>query len=172
MSKIDALFEKCATVDVNGSGNYMGVGLYRVKTKQIFVKNGTNPSKPGDSFITEFTILKSNNPKHEVGSTGSYVLKFSNPYAMGNIVELVMALLGYDNTKENQQNPDIRREIDLVTRATCGSDTAKAELGPDFEDGMLLDIEVDLECTLKPTKPSVGKPDGGVFTVHRWSPVG
>ena len=170
-ASIDQLFAGMAKAEINGSGTYMDDGLYVVETKNIFVKKGTNPQKPGDSFIAEFTVIESNNPKHAVGSSGSYVLKFSNIFAMGNIVEFVMALLGYENTKENQKNEEIRKEVDLVTRATCGSDAAKKELGDLYEEGMLRGIRVRLECTKKPTAPKPGKPDGGVFTVHKWSPL-
>ncbi len=167
---IDTLFGNMAKAEINGSGTYMDTGIYVVETKNIFVKEGRNPAKPGDAFICEFTVLETNNPKHEVGSTGSFVLKFSNPYAMGNIVELVMALLGYDNTRANQTDPDIRKEIDLVTRAACGSDSAKSELGENYEEGMLHGIKVLLECTKKPTLPKAGKP-AGEFTVHKWTPI-
>lgn len=171
MADIDKLFGNMVTTEINGSGTYMSDGLYKVKTKNVFVKTGTNPSSPGDSFIAEFTVLESDNPEHKPGSTGSYVLKFTNPYAMGNIVEFVMALLGYENTKANQKDPAIRREVDLVTRAACGSDTARAELGSNYFDGILHDIEVGLECRKKPTKPSAKNPTGGVFTTHKWSPL-
>ncbi len=171
MADIDKLFGNIATTEINGSGTYMGDGLYLVETKNIFVKNGSNPAKPGDSFIAEFTVLESDNPEHKPGSTGSYVLKFSNPYAMGNIVEFVMSLLGYENTKANQKDPAIRKEVDLVTRAACGSEAARKELGDSYVDGILHGITVRLECRKKPTKPSLGKPEGGVFTVHKWSPL-
>lgn len=165
MSNIDQLFSGMAKADINSSGTYMGEGLYVVETKNLFVKTGRNPAKPGDSFICEFTILASNNPNHAIGSTGSYVLKFSNPYSMGNIVELVMAILGYQNTKDNQSNATIRNEVDLVTRAACGSDTAKTALGADYAEGMLIGTRLRLECTKKPTVK------GGEFTVHKWAPV-
>ena len=165
MSNIDQLFSGMAKADINSSGTYMGDGVYEIETKSLFVKVGRNPAKPGDSFICEFTIVKSNNPAHAVGSTGSYVLKFSNPYAMGNIVELVMAILGYQNTKDNQSNPAIRKEVDLVTRASCGSDTAKGELGADYAPDMLTGVRLHLECAKKPTLK------GGEFTVHKWSPI-
>lgn len=168
---VDQLFNGMANANINGSGTYMDEGLYVVETKSIFVKKGNNPAKPGDSFIAEFTVLKSNNEKHPIGSSGSYVLKFTNPYAMGNIVEFVMALLGYQNTKENQADATKRQEIDLVTRAACDSDSAKktidelrAGLGnPTY--GVLTGVKVNLECRKKPTKA------GGEFTVHKWAPI-
>ncbi len=167
---IDLLFGNIATTEINGSGTYMSEGIYVVETKNIFVKEGKNPAKPGDSFICEFSIIESSNPAHSVGSTGSYVLKFSNPYTLGNIAELVMALLGYENTRENQKDPTIRKEVDLVVRAACGSDTARKALGDGYEEGMLHGIRLRLECTKKPTLPKNGKP-AGEFTVHRWAPL-
>ncbi len=172
---IDALFGNMAKADINGSGTYMGEGLYVVEIKTIFVKEGRNPAKPGDSFICEFTVLESSNANHAPGSSGSYVLKFSNPYTLGNIAELVIALLGYENSKENQKNSDIREQADVVVRATCGSDKGKAELaelraalGEDY--GTLTGKKLRLECVKKPTLPKNGKP-AGEFTVHKWSPL-
>ncbi len=167
---IDTLFGNLVKADVNGSGKYMGEGRYLVETKNIFAKEGRNPLKPGDNFICEFTIIESSNPGHEVGSTGSFVVNMANPFASGNIVELAIALLGYENTRENQKNADIREQADVVMRATCGSDSAKAALatlreglGPDY--GVLVGKRLRLECVKKPTKA------GGEFTVHKWSPV-
>jgi hypothetical protein len=164
---IDKLFDGMATKEIGGSGNFMGEGLYVVETKQLFVKEGFK----GKSFICEFEIVKSDNDAHPVGSTGSYVLKFENPYAFGNISELVIALLGYENTKENQTNKTIRDQVQDVTSAACGSDKAKAKLGANSEDGMLLGIRLKLECRKKATAPKAGRPEGGEFTVHKWSPT-
>lgn len=170
---IDQLFAGMATAEISGSGTYMEDGLYKIETKSIFVKKGVNPSKPGDSFVAEMKILESNNPAHPVGSTASYVLKFTpgNKYVMGNVVEFVMALLGYSNTKTNQADPEIRKEVDLVARAACGSEQAQKELGDAFSKDMLHGIPLNLEVRKKATAPKPPTNLPGVFTVHKWSPI-
>jgi len=168
---IDQLYSGMAKAEINGRGTYLGEGHFEVQTKSIFVKKGVNPKKPGDSFICEFEIQKSDNADHPVGSTGSYVLKFSNVYAMGNIAELIIALLGYENTKANQGDADIREQAALVARAVCGSETAKAELetlrkglgDPAF--GNVVGQRLRLETTKRPTEA------GGEYTVHKWAPL-
>lgn len=176
MVNVDALFAGMATAKINGSGTYMDDGLYVVELKQVIAKASDNPLKPGNNFICEFEILESSNPKHPVGSTGSWVLSLANPYAMGNISELVIAALGHENTKDNHANADIRGQVAIVTRAALGSDTAKAELaafrealGPSY--GQLVGTKLKLETAKKATKPSAAKPEGGVFTVHKWAPL-
>ncbi len=152
-----------AKAEIFGAGNYMEEGLYVVETKNVFVKEGFK----GKSFIFEFTVIESNNAAHAPGTSGSWVLKFT----FGNITRLVMALLGYENTKENQQNETIRKEVELIVRAACGSDTAKKELGDVYSDGMLIGIRVKLETTKRKTAPTTEKPQGGVHTNHDWSPL-
>lgn len=169
---IESLFAGMAKAEVNGKGTYLDDGVYTVRTKNLFVKKGMNPAKPGDSFICEFEILTSTNEKHPVGSSGSYVLKFTNPYTLGNIVELVTALLGFENTKENHANARVREEGSLLTRAFCGGEKAIAEvasLREALEDptyGVLTGIELKLETKKGPTKTP-----GGEYTRHTWTPL-
>lgn len=163
---IDKLFEGMAKADVNGRGNYMKEGIYTVEMKNIFVKKGTNPKKPGDSFIVEFTILESNNAAHVVGTSGSWVLKFSWPATFGHITKFVMALLGEDpGIKANIDNPELRETVARYTRAVCGSDLAKKELGADWEDGIFNGAQLKVECSAQTTS------SGGPFTAFAWSPI-
>jgi hypothetical protein len=166
---IDKLFDGMAKAEIFGRGNYMSEGLYIVETKNLFVKDGFK----GKSFVAEFTIVESNNEKHAVGTSGSWVLKFTWPATFGHITKFVTALLGYDpNQKANQDDPKIRKQVELVTRAACGSDAAKKELGPDgYEEGMLNGIRLRLECSMQKTAPKPGKPEGGDFTSYAWSPI-
>ncbi len=162
---IDAIFANIEKAEIFGSGTYMSEGRYRVETKNIFVQVGHK----GKSFIAEFTVLQSSRPEdHEVGSSGSWVVKFDWSSALGNITKFVAALLGYDpNDKKVQNDPAIRKEVGQVVRAVCGSELAQKELGEDYEVGMLNGIQLDLECITTTTK--VKKED---FTVYNWSPVG
>jgi hypothetical protein len=164
---IDQLYAGMAKAEIFGRGNYMGDGLYVVETKNIFVKEGFK----GRSFICEFTVIESNNAEHAPGTSGSWVLKFENKFTFGNITRLVMALLGYANTKENQQNEAIRLEVERVARAVSGSDKAKAELGADYTEGMLVGLRVKLECSKVKTAPNAKNPVGGEYTAHDWSPL-
>ncbi len=167
MVDIDQIFKGQAEADVFGRGNYMQPGVYVVETKNLFVKNGFK----GNSFIAEFTIIESSNPAHAPGTTGSWVLKFAWPATLGHITKFVMACLGVEPTKENLDNPKIRKQVEVVTRASCGSDTARAELGAKYQPGMLNGIRLQLECSLQKTNPKPGKPEGGDFTSYSWSPV-
>ena len=165
MADIDKLFGGMAKAEIFGRGNYMSEGLYVVQTKNIFVKDGYK----GQSFIAEFEILESNNEKHAVGSSGSWVLKFKWPATFGHITRFVMALLGYADTKANQDDPEIRKQCELVARAVCGSEVARKELGAEYEEGMLTGIKLKLECVMQKTAPGPGKPLGGDFTAYTWS---
>lgn len=167
MDSIDKLFEGMAKAEIFGRGNFMEAGLYTVETTNIFVKDGFR----GKSFIAEFKILTSNNPNHAPGTSGSWVLKFEWPATYGHITKFVMALLGYDLTAKNQADPKIRKQCELVARAVCGSETAQKELGKEYEDGMLIGLQLGLECTVQKTAPKIGKPQGGDFTSFAWSPI-
>lgn len=158
---VDNLFAGMAKAEIFGKGSFMGEGVFEIETKDVFVKEGFK----GKSFICEFTILESNNPAHAVGSSGSYVLKFENKYTFGNASELVMALLGFENTRDNQANADVRALVQEVTAAACGSEKSQKALGEGYSDGMLKGVRLRLE-----TKKT-GTQKGGEYTVHKWSPI-
>jgi hypothetical protein len=167
VADIDKLFGGMAKAEIFGSGNFMGPGVYTVKTKNILVKDGFK----GQSFIAEFEILESNNEKHAPGSSGTWILKFKWPQTFGNITKFVMALLGYEPTAANQNNSELRELVACIARAACGSDGAKQELGANYQDGMLHGVTLKLECTATKTAPKPGQPQGGDFTVYSWSPL-
>lgn len=166
-SAIDKLFTGMATADIYGSGSYFEDGIHVVQLKDFFCKEGFK----GKTLIAEFAVVSSSNPDIAEGSTRSYVLKLDSPYLLPNTTKLVMALLGYENTKDNLSNGAIRKECELVSRAVLGSDTARAELGAAFSADMLKGVKVKVECTKKQTKPSLKAPAGGVYTDHAWSPM-
>ncbi len=165
---IDSIFSGMATAEIHGRGNWMGAGLYVVETKNIFVKKGTNPKKPGDSFIVEFLVLESNNPAHAVGTSGTWVLKFTWPATFGHITKFVLALLGHDpSVKANIDNPKLRELAALYTRATCGSEVAQKALGVEYEKDMFVGIPLKLECSVQ-LATEAGKSD---FTSFSWAPA-
>ncbi len=160
---IDQILSGMAKAEIFGSGNYMSPGLYTVETKRVFVKDGFK----GKTFVAEFTVLESNNPKHTPGSSGSWVLKFEWKATFGHITKYVAAILGLDpNDKKVQADPAIRQQIELIVRAACGSDIAKKELGEEYEEGMLEGVQLRLECS---TQQTVGKKQD--FTVYNWTPI-
>lgn len=174
---IKDLFKNLATAKIAGRGTYMSDGLYEVETKAFQAKKGEDPLKPNAVwFICEFTIVESSNPeKHPKGSSGSYILNFSNIYTQGNIKELGLALLGYENTKANQEDADIGEKVEIAMSAACGDPEAAAnlevlrqEFGPTF--GNPIGVRLKLETKQRPTKASGNKP-AGVFTGHKWAPV-
>ena len=159
---IDQLFNGLAKAQINGRGTFMSEGLYIVDIQNIFVKEGFK----GKSFIAEFTIVESNNDDHKPGVTRSWVLNFSKQQTFPDISKFMMALLGDDpSVKANQENPEIRKAGELYARATCGSPTAKSELGAKYEEGMFKGARLRLECTEIKTKANTP------FTVHAWSPL-
>lgn len=165
---IDKLFGGLATAEVFGSGNYFEAGIHVVTLKDIFCKEGFK----GKSLIAEFEIVSSSDASVSVGSTRSYVLKMESPYAPANAAKLFMALLGYENTKENLTNGSIRKECEVTARAVMGSETAQKELGDIYRPDMLKGARLKVECSLRDTKPSLKSPNGGVWTDHAWSPAG
>jgi hypothetical protein len=168
-NSIDQLFAGMAKAEIFGKGSYFDAGIYRVKLKTFHVKEG---GFNGNSFISEFEIVESNNPGSPAGSTRSFVMNFTNKYIMADVSMLVLALLGHDPAKkENQQNAELRETVAKYTRAALGSETAKKELGAEYEEGMFLGVELKLECTIVPTKPSAKNLNGGTFTTHAWSPI-
>lgn len=174
---IDKLFSGMAKAEIFGSGKNLTEGLYEIEVKELMVKESRNPLKPGVNFICEFLIVGSNNDDHPVGCTRSWVLNMSNPFAFGNISELVLALLGYENSPTNHKNVELREEIRVITSAVLGGsesiaevEAIRKELGdPGY--GVLVGKKAKLECVNKPTKPSPKNPNGGTYTSHKWSPM-
>jgi hypothetical protein len=168
MSNIDALFAGMADAKIFGKGSYFEAGIYKVKLKSFFVKDGFN----GTSFISEFEVLESNNPAVAPGVTRSFVMLFTNKYLLSDVSLLVMALLGFDpSKKENQESAELRKVVASYTTAALGSEKGKAECGAAFTEGMFIGRVLGLECTQVPTKPSAKNPNGGTFTNHKWSPI-
>lgn len=175
-NNIDALFAGMAKADASGRGGSMDVGLYTVETKNILVKKGQDPKKPGDIFIVEFTVVESDNEKHKPGTSGSWVLRFAWPATFGHITKFLYACLAntdpdaWAQTKANLDDPAKRELAERYARAICGSDTAKKELGAEYEDGMFLGVRLKLETKLQKTSPKPGQPLGGDFTAYFWGP--
>jgi hypothetical protein len=175
MIDIDSVFAGMAKADASGRGGNMDVGLYVVETRNILVRPGKDPKKPGNIFVVEFDVLESTSERHKPGSSGSWVLRFAWPATLGHITKFVYAALGnvdpegWALTKANLDDPAKRELAERYTRAMCGSDKAKAELGDEYEDGMFLRQRLRLETKMQKTAPKPGQPEGGDFTVYNWS---
>lgn len=157
---IDTMFADMASAPLNSKGNYMDAGVYVVESKVIKVKDGFK----GKSFIFEFKILKSNNKAHEVGSTGSQVVKLDKPQAWGDIKSLMFALaLGIDpkTVRDPKQDKELHEEATNIAKAALDPDHAK-DLGE--EPNFLIGVPVRLECIKVKTQK------GTDFTVHNYSP--
>lgn len=167
---IDALYKGMADADANGRGGNTKPGLYEVEIGDILTKQGQNPKKPGNSFITKFTFVKSNCADHEAGSTSSWVLKFTWPATFGHITKFVYALLdaidpegGWEATEENLKDKSKRKTAEQFARAISGSETAPKELGELWQPGMFKGVRLCLETKMGKTS------SGGDFTEHYWS---
>ena len=158
---INSLFAGMAKAQMNSKGNYMGEGVYRIRSKSLKAKDGFK----GKSLIFEFEIVESNNQAHAPGSSGSYVVKLDKPQAFGDIKALIFALamdLDPKSVKSPEQDPQTHAQAAELVKAALDPAAAKA-LGvePDF----LVGLELRLE-TIK-----IKTQKGGDFTVHNWSPL-
>jgi hypothetical protein len=170
---IDAMFKGMADAEAGGRGGNTQPGLYQVDINDVFVKKGTNPKKPGDSFIVKFTFVESGVDAHAPGTSSSWVLKSTWPSWFGHATKFVYALLdaidpdgGWDATEANLKDKAKRSTAEKFARAACGSETAKKELGELWQDGMFAGIRLKLETKMGTTA------SGGPFTEHYWSAPG
>lgn len=165
--EIDTMFGALANASVTGSGNYFTEeGIHIVELRDFFVNSGFN----GVSLIAEFTVLSSNNPEVKPGSSRSAVYKKDSQYFLANTKKIVMALLGYEPTRDNFSNPEIGKEIALACAAVLGSETARKEMGSAFSPDMFKGVKLRVECVAKQTKPSPKNPEGGTRIDCTWVP--
>ena len=168
MSGIEAYFAGMANASMTSSGVYFSPGKFRLRSKGFKVHAGHN----GPAFVAEFTVLATNNEADPVGSTRSYVVKLGpqNKYCLGEIKAVMFAVaMGLDPKKVGtpESNPKEHGECAEYTKVACDAEYAKKMgLAPDAFEG----IDCVLETHQKPTRPSPKNPQGGVFTVHTWSP--
>ena len=98
-------------------------------------------------------------------------LSSTNKNAFSDIKSLIFAVTGYDPKKvgKPEENPQLHAQAAEITKGACDEEYAK-KIGMD--PGLLVGREVRLTTHLKNTKPTKERPDGGVFTVHSWAPIG
>jgi hypothetical protein len=139
-------------------GNYFKPGKYKLRLLRCLTKQ---TQQSGEAFITEFEVLESNNPEHQIGSKGTWFIKMASQQqqlmGFSNILEMVAALLGYDIA-----NKDHKDQIDQNLRPQlAGLVVALQEKGTVVLQGH---ETVAVECRIGPTKR------GTDFTFHTWSP--
>lgn len=177
MSGIAAMFDGMDKAQVFGSGQFFKEGKFLLRVKSIKVNKGFK----GNAFIAEFDVLQSEQQPgadgkqaDPPGSIRSWVVKLDNANGKGNpfsdIKCFAFALTGHDPKKAGQpeENPKLHAEATQVVKVAVDAEYAKSlGLSSDIFTGQL----VGLQTHMKPTKPSVQNPQGGLFTVHNYFPV-
>jgi len=153
-----------------GGGQYVkGEGKFLVRTKRIFVNSGHR----GKFLVVEFEVLESTSPLDPAGCTRSWVAPLEGErsrYTFGDAKNMVFAITGQNpkDVGDPSENPKLHREATQLVMAAVDPEYAKKN-GIDPTD--LIDQEVALETFQKATRPKPGQTQGGVFTVHVWSPA-
>jgi hypothetical protein len=164
-----------------GAGQYFAGGDYDVEIKSLKVNNGHK----GPCFIAEFLVHSTTNEKDPVGSVRSWVVKLGgvNKNAFSDIKGLAFALLGVDPKKAGQPTDPGTIELNgqpvpFAVAHAQATQLVMAACDPDFAQknginpNIVVGFRVKLRAWQKPTKPSVTNPNGGVFTVHAFAPIG
>lgn len=188
---IDQMFSGMDNAPMFGAGVYFSPGTFLLKAKSFKVNDGFK----GRAFIAEFDVVESTNQKDKPGDVRSWVVMLAsdkNKNAFSDIKALIFSIaLGIDPKKAGQptdpghlviaglfaQFPIEQRTktyaeahalATALVKAACDADYAK-QIG--LQPGQLEGQPVRLMTWEKPTRPTAQKPQGGVFTVHAWSPA-
>lgn len=190
MSNIEAMFAGMDQANLFGTGQWFAEGNFVCRTKSFKCIDGFK----GRSFIAECEVVESNNPKDKPGDVRSWVVKMggTNRNAFGDIKGMIFAAaMGLDPTKMGQPtdpgnvvvegifsslpitqrtmtNAQAHAQATQLVMAACDADYAR-KVG--LQPGMLENIIVRLQTFAKPTRATQDKPQGGVFTVHKWFPA-
>jgi hypothetical protein len=132
-----------------------------------------NDGHKGKFFVAEFEVLESTSELDPVSSTRSWVAPLEGErakYSFGDIKNLVFAITGQNpkDVGDPSEDPKLHQEATQLVMAACDAEYAKKNK---IDPTDLIDQEVALETFQKATKPKVGQTQGGVFTVHNWSPA-
>jgi len=166
---IEEMFKGMDTAEMNGKGNYMAEGKYRVKTTALRTKEGFK----GKSFILDFEIVTSNNDAHKPGTSGSWVVKLDKPQAFGDIKGLMFAISGVNpkTVRSPKQDPESHAQASELAKVALDPDylTKKRKEDPKYLEGLeqtfAVGREIDLETVKIKTKANTD------FTVHNWTPA-
>lgn len=152
-----------------GGAYFKGEGKYELTLKRMFV----NVGHKGKFFIAEFGVDSSSNDDDPIGCTRSWATPLTGEragYSFGDIKNLIFSLLGKEpkDVGDPSDSPKLHAEATTIVKAACDPEYAKKE---GLDPTLLIGRNVGLETFKKQTKPKIGQEKGGLFTVHRWSPV-
>lgn len=164
------LLEGLATARSMQGGQYVkGEGKFLVEITKLFLNDGYK----GKFFIAEFSIQESTSALDPVGTTRSWTVSLDGERgrrALGDIKGLIFALTGKDprDCGQPEDDPALHAEAAKLAMAACDEDYAKKN---GVDPSLFVGVPVRLETLHKATQPKPGNPQGGTFTVHRWSPA-
>lgn len=148
-------FSQIGAAPIFERGNYFSPGRYKLRLLKCLSKQ---TQKSGMAFIAEFAVLESDNPAHAIGSKGTFFVKMAQQQqAFSNILEMIVALLGFDITnKEHVAQIDQQLRPQLAGLMTALETQGTVVLGGRET--------VSVECRIKLTQRNTE------FTLHTWSP--
>ncbi len=166
---VEAMFAGMDKAQMMAGGQYVkGEGKFLACSKGFKINSGYK----GTFLIFEFEVLESTSPEDPAGCTRSKVIELSakNKYAFSDTKSIVFALMGHDPKRVGspEENPALHAQAAEIVKAACDPGyAAKIGMDPDA----LVGINLRLETFRKPTRPTVERPQGGLFTVHNWLPA-
>jgi len=165
--------DECANATSTQGGQWFSpgfVGVVRVKQMRDY------KGEKGRKLITTVEVLESNSDKDPVGCTRDYFIKFpEEKFKRGRMWEdakSMMFALCMDTTRKavgtKDENPKAHAEAaEYVSLAFDAEYAAKKDAPPNPFAG----LTARLETYAKAYAGTPANPNGGVFTVHEWSPV-
>ena len=142
------LYEEFDSVKPSSRPDYLGTGEHLLEVERIKENQGLT----GHFFIAELRVVESDNPTHKVGQTRAWVVRLegkAKASALADIKSFLAACHGFDPSSVEAQTEITGKVFKL----------AISEENP--MEGNL----VRASSREKPTK------NGGIFTVHDWSPA-
>jgi hypothetical protein len=148
------IWDDIEKAEVFTKGKWLEPGLYEVEVTAC--KENDRQAANGEAFIVEMTVLSTSRPDdHPVGSTASWVRKFDTPtktkMSHSAMLEFFCAAMGFEPTKVNAEK--IKARLGAIQGRITG------------EENLLRGKRVKVETFHTGTRA------GGLFTIHRWSPV-
>jgi hypothetical protein len=92
----------------SGGGNYLGVGIHRLKIKKLTSRESQRPQNKGDVMaIVEFEVIESSNETHTPGSSRSWVVNMKHGVtALGNLKSFLQAAAQLPDSVVNDESFD------------------------------------------------------------------
>lgn len=93
---IEALRKAMQAASPTGRGNYVEDGQHVLQVEKALCKRTLIDGRWKESYIIEFKVLQSSNPKAEVGSSQAYIENPENAGWMGRFKAALLACTGFD----------------------------------------------------------------------------